>query len=778
MNLRQNKPTAAQPSLHTSTPRRLLFVTAVVIFSLVWSVGLPAPNAKAAPDAPAAPAVDGIYLWDLERVDAPPAFSNMTDRSLALDRSDRPHLAYGGDHLYYTWHDGTQWRQEIVDAGLGVGEYASIAVDYDYGVHIAYYDATNGLLKYALRRNNAWTLQVIDQPTTTTTSVDFLSETAEPWEQTERPWRDPDLLGSQAVAATTDGGVGMYTSIAVDSDDYPHISYYDSDNRDLKYARWDGVSWDIEHVDTNDNVGKYSSLALDGDDDPHIAYYHDTQDSLRYANKTSGDWDTDTVDVGSDEESVYPGPYSSLAVSSSGKPYISYYEFDLDTEEGFLKYATLTSGTWVKEYVENDEGDDVGLYTSIALNNDGVPGISYYDAENQNLKYADRAGGTWDIDTVASSGVTGLYTSMVYAGSRPRISYYDSGLGALIYAAWDGDEWIFTTLAASRDVGLSTSLALDATGAPHISYFNDSTDDLKFTSWIGTSWLIEELDLNASGSYNSLALSAAGDPRIAYYRSGDLWYAAWSAGLWYFATVDSDNDVGQYTSLALDSAGNPHISYYDATNDDLRYAYWTGSAWVKQTLDSDGDVGQYTSIELDSNNNPHIAYYDATNQDLKYIFRDTGGTWHREVVDADGTVGQYTSLVLDITGRAHISYYAATYADLRYAARQAPGSWVITTLDDSNAVGEYTSIAIDAALSIHISYYDATNDDLKYIRQTLGGWVSSIVDATGDVGKFSSLAVTASGEPRISYYDATNGHLKYAAGTQPSYWLHLPLLKH
>ncbi|MCS6845875.1 MAG: BNR repeat-containing protein, partial [Caldilineales bacterium] len=67
--------------------------------------------------------------WHIQRVDAPKAFSNMRDRSLRLDAAGRPHIAYGLDHLYYAWHDGSHWHQETVDPAWGVGMYASLALD-------------------------------------------------------------------------------------------------------------------------------------------------------------------------------------------------------------------------------------------------------------------------------------------------------------------------------------------------------------------------------------------------------------------------------------------------------------------------------------------------------------------------------------------------------------------------------------------------------------------------------------------------------------------------
>ncbi len=81
----------------------------------------------------------------------------------------------------------------------------------------------------------------------------------------------------------SEGYVGKYTSLALDSAGRPHISYYDRTNGDLKYAYFDGASWHIETVDSAGDVGKDTSLALDSNGRPHISYYDETNRDLKYA---------------------------------------------------------------------------------------------------------------------------------------------------------------------------------------------------------------------------------------------------------------------------------------------------------------------------------------------------------------------------------------------------------------------------------------------------------------------------------------------------------------
>jgi hypothetical protein len=89
-----------------------------------------------------------------------------------------------------------------------------------------------------------------------------------------------------------DGADGSYASLDLDGNGYPYISYYfcgsspfaaECHARDLQYAYRDAFGWHIQTVDGAGDVGLYTSLALDGDGYPHISYYGKTDGDLKYA---------------------------------------------------------------------------------------------------------------------------------------------------------------------------------------------------------------------------------------------------------------------------------------------------------------------------------------------------------------------------------------------------------------------------------------------------------------------------------------------------------------
>ena len=128
----------------------------------------------------------------------------------------------------------------------------SITIDSNDAVHISYRDGANADLEYA------------------TCSTGCTS--ASNW---------------VLVSVDTTGYVGYASSIGVDSNDAVHISYYDGTNNDLKYATCSSgctsaSNWNDGSIDTMGDVGSYTSIAIDSNDAIHISYFDGTNADLKY----------------------------------------------------------------------------------------------------------------------------------------------------------------------------------------------------------------------------------------------------------------------------------------------------------------------------------------------------------------------------------------------------------------------------------------------------------------------------------------------------------------
>jgi hypothetical protein len=325
------------------------------------------------------------------------------------------------------------------------------------------------------------------------------------------------------------GNVGLFSSLALDFQGSPRISYYDQTNKALKYASYNGTSWTPETVATGQvQVGTHASLALYSDGSPGISYYDYPNHALKYSYSTDkgNTWDHKTVD-----SSANVGEHTSLVIDALGQPRIAYY----DRTNGTLKYATYNETSWDTPTVV----DTVGTYEpgtsrtniSLKLGLNGVPSIAYHSEVSGALMYAHWNGSTWDIQVVDNSAHVGAHASLVMVGSKPLIAYRDGTNHTLKFAELDAtNHWLIQTVDATGDVGYDDSLAVDSHGSPRIAYF-------------------------------------AGDPM------GDLRLASRDGSVWNIETVDSDGVVGLFTSIAVGPlTGKPRISYYDSTNGDLKFA--------------------------------------------------------------------------------------------------------------------------------------------------------------------------------------------------------------
>jgi hypothetical protein len=333
-------------------------------------------------------------IWTTEIVDSTNDVGSHC--SLAIDSGDTLHIAfYDATNGYLKYATGTPGGLSVavVDNTANVGQYTSIAVAPDGTIGISYYDITNTRLKYASKSSGGgWSISVIDGPATPPHAL-FGAMSSLKFDSGSIPCisyhdaENRDLKYSyNGIPETVDsaGDVGYYTSLAIDpATDYPQISYYDAGNIRLKYAYWTGAAWDKSVVDSgSSNRGTFTSIRLDGSGYPKISYYDVGNFALKYANWTGAAWDKDSIDT-----LAHVGKYSSLALNSSFEPRFAYY----DETNGNLKFSWLNGTVFVAANFTIstiDSAGDVGKYSSLALDSDDNPRIAYYDVTNGNLKLA------------------------------------------------------------------------------------------------------------------------------------------------------------------------------------------------------------------------------------------------------------------------------------------------------------------------------------------------------------------------------------------------------
>jgi len=316
------------------------------------------------------------------------------------------------------------------------------------------------------------------------------------------------------------GDVGSECSIALDSNGFPHISYFDQSWSQLEYAYYNGNQW---VKDTVDNGAGYStSIELDSNDHPHISYCDpiDAADAqLKYAYHDGTQWNLEIVDS---EPRV--GWYTSLELDSGGRPHISYH----DKDKNDLKYAYYNGAAWVNQTV--DTPDTVGVQSSMKLNSTEKPHIAHWDYTNGDLRHSYYDGSQWHSETVDSNGEVGAGPSIgTDSNDFIHISYFDDTNGNLKYAFNDGNGWQTDTIDTLGEIGRGTSIAIDTNDGVHICYQEGTNDQFKYAFNNGSGWQIEVIDAGNAGKFNSIVLDDNDQPHCCYSLWGtfgdDLKYA-------------------------------------------------------------------------------------------------------------------------------------------------------------------------------------------------------------------------------------------------------------
>ena len=177
-------------------------------------------------------------------------------------------------------------------------------------------------------------------------------------------------------------GSGKFNSMASDAAGNPQVAYSNViyGNASLRYAHWNGHSWDVEVLEGKDSPEfMYSvSLVVDKDDLPHIVYTDARRNLIKYATRRDGKWQFQIVD--SLVAEAFPDR-NAIALDEEGNPYISYCDAGLR----HVKVAHRENQRWVVETVD----ENVPCYTtSVQVNQDSIWVTYGSDAHQGGLRFA------------------------------------------------------------------------------------------------------------------------------------------------------------------------------------------------------------------------------------------------------------------------------------------------------------------------------------------------------------------------------------------------------
>jgi hypothetical protein len=332
-----------------------------------------------------------------------------------------------------------------------IGRYSSIFVTSDNNVHVAYYNATSGALKYAY------------------------------WD--EKSWRNETVVQSAYLNAGQDARILVARNI-------PYISYYEANSGNLKIVgRVNGVWAESPMLEVSGMTGPKSSFVVK-DGLPTVVYEFressGASPSIRFAQFSEGEWNSTTITTSHTAKTGID-----LKISR-GKIGVAYLD-----EDGYVSFLESTDSgeTW-----ESAEGLSTRVEKqspasgSVALNYTslGQPHIAYY-VPGGGVQFAKPSqttfGKSWGfavLDSSTSFGGEYLDAVVDYA-SRDRISFYDAVSGDLKLVKFNQKRQSFDQAFTADGggkyndrVGEYSSVGINSYGQTVISYYNITKGRLQF----------------------------------------------------------------------------------------------------------------------------------------------------------------------------------------------------------------------------------------------------------------------------------------------------------
>ncbi len=393
------------------------------------------------------------------------------------------------------------------------------------------------------------------------------------------------------------------------------------------------------------------------------------------------------------------GTYTSVAVDKSGTIWVAGYN---DSDGSSTLYGDLVVGKWdaAKAAVQwtsvdgvpaipsgqcsgadpkgwragvEDPGDDVGLWTSMVLDQNQHPMVAYYDATNTQLKFASYDGSKWSVHVVSQKAGAdqGRYVKMILVNNNPVVAFLGMEAGSGGYTRSrvivghaksstpsQTTDWTFEDAAVNEQDPCqpqfcTAAQACLATAGTTTGICTATVNGCNPACATGNACVtvnaaatcVKSLDSttffpsypSVLGDYISLANGPSGLGIVVYDRfHGNLWAISNAGGKWTptlldgqtgsGATAKDTGDDGIAANLIISSNSDWHIVYVNGIQEHLQFLTWPGGAGTPlapEVVDDgynngqaypDGQhvVGDDAMMQIDGSGNVTVAYQDST----------------------------------------------------------------------------------------------------------------------------------------------------------------------
>lgn len=398
------------------------------------------------------------------------------------------------------------------------------------------------------------------------------------------------------------------------------------------------------------------------------------------------------------------GAYTSVAVAKDGTIWVAGYN---DSDGGSTLYGDLVVGKWdpAKGAVGwasvdgvpavpdgqcpgadptgwrggvEDQGDDVGLWTSMVLDSSDHPMVAYYDATNHQLKFARYDGSNWQISIISQKAGAdqGRYVKMLLVNGNPVVAFLDMEPGN---GGYTRSRVIVGHAKSATPNGTSDwtfeDAAVDEQGPCQPQFCPSGQACLETSGGVTGICTATVSGCNpACGTGQACITQSSKATCVSVLDSSNFFPS--------YPTV-----FGDYVSLA-NGPGGLGIVVYDRFHGNLYAISESGSSWTKTLLDGQtgtgntakdtGDDGIAANLVITPNGDWNVVYVNGIQERLQLITwpGGKGAPLAPEVVDdgydngmpyPDGQhiVGDDATMQIDGSGNITVAYQDSTAGTLR-----------------------------------------------------------------------------------------------------------------